>query len=128
MRVPTNHYDSAFFRKYGNPLAFESYAVVLPLEVGAIGAFIFVSFLLTLADAAWVRLQRIDRAPLLGTLACGAVLAIGANLFQMEIAYLWMLIGLVLGYGLSRATDPSEEDESGLSGGTTIDVGATGSA
>ena len=57
---------------------------MLPLEVGAIGALIFVAFLFTLADAAWVRLQRIDRAPLLGALAGGAVLAIGANLFQMD--------------------------------------------
>ena len=115
MRVPSNHYDSPFFLKYGNPLAFESYAVVLPLEVGAIGALIFVSFLLTLGRAAWVYLGRIDRAPLLAAMACGAILAIGANLFQMEIAYLWMLIGLALGYGLRRATDPGEEDEPGFS-------------
>ena len=128
MRVPSNHYDSPFFLKYGNPLAFESYAVVLPLEVGAIGALIFVSFLLTLGRAAWVYLGRIDRAPLLAAMACGAILAIGANLFQMEIAYLWMLIGLALGYGLRRATDPGEEDEPGFSRGIPSGVDATGSA
>jgi O-antigen ligase len=128
MRVPTSHYDSTFFQKYGNPLAFESYAVVLPLEVGAIGALIFGSLLLALGRAAWLYLGRIDRAPLLAALACGAVLAIGANLFQMEIAYLWMLIGLALGYGLRRATDPSEEEEPALAGSTPIGIGATESA
>lgn len=102
MRVPTNHAQSPVFMKYGQAYAFESYAVVLPLEVGVVGVGVLAAFLFSLLHVARRAIaSRRDLVAFYGLLTAGAVLAVGANLFSVEISYLWLLVGVIMGIGVS---------------------------
>ena len=101
-RLPTQHPQSPIFTQYGQPYAFESYAVALPVEAGLIGTSLFVLAAAALTAAAMRLLSRPDRATIAAALIASAVLAIGANPFDVPVSYMWLLLGMVFGTGLRR--------------------------
>ena len=101
MRLPTQNAQSPVFTRYGTPYAFESYLVVLPLEVGLLGLAAFLGFLASLVLV--VRRHcpnRSDQATIYSALAGGSVLAVGTNAFDTEATYLWLMLGIMLAIGL----------------------------
>jgi O-antigen ligase len=112
-RLPTEYSQSQVFKPYGQPYAFEAYVVALPVEAGAIGALLFISFGGALILAAFRRLpDRADRATVVAAIVGSAVLAIGANPFDVPVSYFWLLMGLTFGLGLpSPPRDGETEDE-----------------
>jgi hypothetical protein len=113
-RLPTERAQSGVFRQYGQPYAFESYLVALPVEAGAVGLSLFVAFTLALVLAAFrfVR-DRAARATVVATLAGAGVLAIGSNPFAVPVSYMWLLLGLTFGLGLTAPPRESEPAGSG---------------
>lgn len=103
MRVPTEHAQSSVFLQFGQALAFESYVVVLPLEVGIAGVVLFLGFILTLARCVHRSCpRRVDRATVYAAIAGGTILALGSNPFDTEVTYMWLMLGLIVGCGISR--------------------------
>jgi hypothetical protein len=109
-RLPTQHAQSPIFTRYGQPYAFESYAVALPVEAGLIGTALFVLAAAALIAAAIRFLSRPDRATVAAALVASAVLAIGANPFDVPVSYLWLLLGMVFGTGLARTASVVESE------------------
>jgi hypothetical protein len=102
MRVPTQQAQSSVFTSIGEPYAFESYLVVLPLEVGIAGTVVFVTFILTLLREAARRFERRgDRATLYAAVAGATMLSLGTNAFDIEVTYWWLLLGLLIGSALT---------------------------
>lgn len=109
MRVPTERAQSATFTQYGNPLAFESYLVVVPLEVGVIGTLVLLSVLALLLRTAHRRFpDRSDRATIYAAFAGAAVLSVGTNAFDIEVTYFWLWIGIVFGLAMQRPDPVSD--------------------
>jgi hypothetical protein len=106
MRVPTNHAQSDFFTRHGQSLAFESYLIVLPLEVGLLGFVAFVGFLFALIRALLPNIPSAsDRATVTAAGASGATMALASNLFDANIFYFWLLVGLIAATALRAAAD-----------------------
>jgi hypothetical protein len=108
-RLPTQDAQSPIFTRYGQPYAFESYLVVLPVESGAIGTLLFAGFIITLVLAAVRRFpERRRRATILSAVVGGVALSVGSNPFDVPISYMWLLLGLCFGIGLREShTEPS---------------------
>jgi len=100
-RLPTEDAQSPIFARYGKPYAFESYLVVLPVESGAVGTFLFVAFVVGLASVAVRRFpDRTRRATVIAAVLGSLALSVGANPFDVPISYMWLLVGLCFGTGL----------------------------
>jgi hypothetical protein len=100
-RLPTQDAQSPIFTRYGEPYAFESYLVVLPVESGAIGTLLFVGFMGTLILAAVRYLsERTRRATIISAVVGSLALSVGSNPFDVPISYMWLLIGLCFGVGM----------------------------
>jgi hypothetical protein len=109
-RLPTEYAQSGIFQPYGQPYAFESYMVALPVESGALGVLLLLSFAGSLVVAAFRWLpDRGDRATVVSAIVGSAVLAVGANPFDVPISYFWLLMGLTFGVGLSSRMEPPEQ-------------------
>jgi O-antigen ligase len=112
MRVPTQDAQNSVFRHYGQSYAFESYDVVLPLEVGAVGLLAAIVTVIALVRVVRRRIRStIDRATVYAALIAGLVMAIGSNPFDIEVTYLWMVLGLWIGACLERAPNSAVADE-----------------
>jgi hypothetical protein len=102
-RLPTEDAQSSIFAHYGEPYAFESYLVVLPVESGAVGTFLFVAFIVSLVSVAVRRFpERTRRATVISAVLGSLALSVGANPFDVPISYMWLLLGLCFGTGLRR--------------------------
>jgi hypothetical protein len=100
-RLPTQDAQSPIFTRYGEPYAFESYLVVLPVESGAIGTLLFVGFIGTLIFAAVRYLpERTRRATVISAAVGSLALSVGSNPFDVPISYMWLLVGLCFGVGM----------------------------
>jgi O-Antigen ligase len=113
LRLPTQDAQSPIFTRYGQPYAFESYLVVLPVESGAIGTFLFVGFIVTLVMAAVRHFpERTRRATIISAIVGIVALSVGSNPFDVPISYMWLLVGLCFGIGLQdRDSVPPAGDE-----------------
>jgi hypothetical protein len=106
MRVPTEHAQSPVFRSIGESYAFESYLVVLPLEVGVAGTVLFVAFAGTLLRETRRSVPRkLDRATVYAALVGATVLSLGTNAFDIEVTYWWLLLGLFIGGALTSGAE-----------------------
>ena len=107
-RVPTEHAQAPFFTRFGEPYAFESYLVVVPLEGGLLGVLALIGVFASLLAAVRHRVSAArDRAPIYATVAAGAALALASTPFDTEVTYFWLLLGLMLGIGLRRPGEPA---------------------
>jgi flagellin-like protein len=110
-RLPTADAQSPIFARYGEPYAFESYMVVLPVESGVIGTLLFIGFIITLVMAAARYIpDRTHRATIVSAVVGCAALSVGSNPFDVPITYLWLLLGLCFGIGMREvaAVTPAE--------------------
>jgi O-antigen ligase len=108
LRVPTEQAQSPIFTRYGKPYAFESYLVVLPVESGVTGTILFALFIATLLIVAVRRFSERRRlATVAATLVGGLALSVGANPFDVPVSYMWILIGICFGAGLSKPSRPA---------------------
>jgi O-Antigen ligase len=101
MRVPTENAQSPVFTRYGQPYAFESYFVVLALEVGLLGVLAFLGFFGSLGLAVRRHCpERADQATIFAAIAGGVVISFASNPFDVETTYFWLLLGIMLAVGL----------------------------
>ena len=108
MRLPTQQAQSEIFRRFGQTYAFESYWIVLPLEVGVLGVAVFAAFIASLLLAVHRYCPRAtDRATVYALFAGGTVLAIGSNPLDISVTYLWLMLGVLLGASLLARTENS---------------------